>query len=728
MKFILQKSIFFCFSILLCLSFTNNSQAQYSNLWQNQYSHENWKLIGYGVSLSAVFFINDNTGWVAGGRARILKTTNGGDDWFFQYDTLNNGVLYFNCLNFINDQTGFAGGSNLNSGGMICRTTNSGLSWQFISMPHQVMSIYFIDSLNGYSACNNGCVMKTTNSGLNWTEYLIPFGYRLYDIKFINSLTGFVCGSDSVGIGIIYKTTNSGTTWLLNYSDSAGSYISMEFFSGGIGLAGSNNGRLLMTKDGGVEWRRNYGLAILGVNSICKIFFLNNCTGWITSRYSVCKTTNCGDDWRLQFTDYFGDVFFTNENKGFSVSDFSGKFITKTTNGGDIWNHILEGVSTRLKSLTFSTPDNGWIATQGKIITSTNGGLNWSIPQSYDSETYNRVYFVNPSTGWIVGGALSMTMSPFFYTFNGGSSWIKIWQGGRMFSDICHIGQTVFISGGKDYGLPEYGIILRGQSPWNYIEISLAPAGILWSVYFTGLYNGFVTGNDGYIGKSTDGGYTWLQQASPTSQMNTSVSFIDSLNGWIVGNNGDIIRTTNGGNNWNLYIHLNEVLYCVKFINSNTGWITGSNGTILATTNAGVNWVMQQRLTDITIRSVYFKNNNTGWLIGESGSIFYTENCGGLTGVNSHSKTQPVDYILYQNYPNPFNPSTKIKFDIPKSSIVRIIIYDILGKEITMLVNEKLSAGQYEVNWDGSNYPSGVYFYKLVTDEFSDVKRMLLIK
>jgi len=84
--------------------------------------------------------------------------------------------------------------------------------------------------------------------------------------------------------------------------------------------------------------------------------------------------------------------------------------------------------------------------------------------------------------------------------------------------------------------------------------------------------------------------------------------------------------------------------------------------------------------------------------------------------------------MLYRNYPNPFNPSTNIKFDIPKSSDVKLIIYDIAGREITKLVNEMLNAGSYEVSWDASNYTSGVYFYKLISENYIDTKKMVLIK
>jgi hypothetical protein len=90
-------------------------------------------------------------------------------------------------------------------------------------------------------------------------------------------------------------------------------------------------------------------------------------------------------------------------------------------------------------------------------------------------------------------------------------------------------------------------------------------------------------------------------------------------------------------------------------------------------------------------------------------------------------------FMLYQNYPNPFNPETKIKFEIPNSKFetnpkTEIRIYDILGREIKTLVNEQLKPGIYEVEFDGTNLPSGVYFYKLVSGDFTQSKKMVLIK
>jgi len=88
----------------------------------------------------------------------------------------------------------------------------------------------------------------------------------------------------------------------------------------------------------------------------------------------------------------------------------------------------------------------------------------------------------------------------------------------------------------------------------------------------------------------------------------------------------------------------------------------------------------------------------------------------------------PQFYNLMQNYPNPFNPVTNIKFNIPKSSFVKLTIYDIQGGEIEVLVNQVVNAGSYSTDWDASNYSSGVYIYKLETQDFTSVKKMILVK
>ncbi len=97
-------------------------------------------------------------------------------------------------------------------------------------------------------------------------------------------------------------------------------------------------------------------------------------------------------------------------------------------------------------------------------------------------------------------------------------------------------------------------------------------------------------------------------------------------------------------------------------------------------------------------------------------------------GVENVSKEVPERFEIFQNYPNPFNPISKIKFQISKLSEVKLVIFDILGKEIEILVNKQMQPGIYEIIWNGSNYPSGVYFCRIESGSFVETKKMVLIK
>ena len=91
-------------------------------------------------------------------------------------------------------------------------------------------------------------------------------------------------------------------------------------------------------------------------------------------------------------------------------------------------------------------------------------------------------------------------------------------------------------------------------------------------------------------------------------------------------------------------------------------------------------------------------------------------------------ETQASGFSLNQNYPNPFNPSTTIKFSVAANSLVSLIVYDILGNEKAVLVNELKEPGIYTVNFDASNFSSGIYFYTLMANEYTSSRKMLLLK
>jgi hypothetical protein len=101
---------------------------------------------------------------------------------------------------------------------------------------------------------------------------------------------------------------------------------------------------------------------------------------------------------------------------------------------------------------------------------------------------------------------------------------------------------------------------------------------------------------------------------------------------------------------------------------------------------------------------------------------------GTVTSNEENNTVVPVEYGLQQNYPNPFNPSTNIQFSIPEQQLVQLKVYNVIGQEVATLVNDVMNRGNYSVTFDAVNYSSGVYFYKLETGKFSEVKKMILTK
>jgi len=99
-----------------------------------------------------------------------------------------------------------------------------------------------------------------------------------------------------------------------------------------------------------------------------------------------------------------------------------------------------------------------------------------------------------------------------------------------------------------------------------------------------------------------------------------------------------------------------------------------------------------------------------------------------ITSVSLEAAALPLSFMLHQNFPNPFNPSTTIKYELPRSAVVNLSVYDLLGRMVSVLVNERREAGVHEVKFNGSNLASGVYFYRLTAGDFVQTRKLLLVR
>lgn len=154
----------------------------------------------------------------------------------------------------------------------------------------------------------------------------------------------------------------------------------------------------------------------------------------------------------------------------------------------------------------------------------------------------------------------------------------------------------------------------------------------------------------------------------------------------------------------------------VDFLITSIGVFPGQNSGLYAWTVPGIGYVKQNFPWPMYAHDRY-RTNQYGFTPPDE-----------PVGIRPVSNIVPDKFILYQNYPNPFNPSTKIKFDLKTSAFVKLIVFDMLGKEVAKLVDEKLQAGTYQVVFDGSNYSSGIYFYELEMMNYKETKKMILLK
>jgi len=354
-----------------------------------------------------------------------------------------------------------------------------------------------------------------------------------------------------------------------------------------------------------------------------------------------------------------------------------------TTDGGINWSSQTSGTSNSLNSVFFTDEYNGWVVGQsGIILYTSDGGTYWNVQTSNTSNNLQTVYFIDANNGWAAGGNGTI-----LYTNDGGSTWNA--QNSNSFS-------------------------------W------------LYSVYFNDANNGFAAGSNGTIITTPDGGLTWTSQSSGTSNYLFSIYFVDSNSGWITGSDGILLKTSDGGSTWTTQTSgTNAWLRSIYFKDINKGWTVGNNGIILMTEDGGNTWSDRRSFTNNTLNSVVFADDTTGWVVGEAGTVLKMTMAEFFTSIEDEPLSQspiPQKFLLSQNYPNPFNPSTTIEFSIPKAEHVTLKIYNLLGQEITTLVSEKLTLGEYKYTWDASQLASGVYIYKLEAGNFSITRKLILLK
>jgi hypothetical protein len=189
---------------------------------------------------------------------------------------------------------------------------------------------------------------------------------------------------------------------------------------------------------------------------------------------------------------------------------------------------------------------------------------------------------------------------------------------------------------------------------------------------------------------------------------------------------GGVYLSTNNGSNWTQSGLTNKWVNSIVGIGGNL--FAETKDSIYLSTNNGTNWTaVSNSLANPYLNCISV--SGTDLLVGTNdGGIWRRPLSEMITGVEDKTNVLPKNFSLSQNYPNPFNPTTTIHYSVPKTSFVTIKVYDMLGKEIATLVNQEKSAGNYTVQFNGSNLSSGIYFYRMRSGNFVETKKLLLLK
>ena len=385
------------------------------------------------------------------------------------------------------------------------------------------------------------------------------------------------------------------------------------------------------------------------------------------------------------------------------------------------WVVQNSGITGDIRSLCVIDTNNAYALSMFFVVKTTNGGIDWTTNLNLDTY-FDDVSFLDANTGYIIGRTIH---GSFVYkTTNAGTNWIPIGSIPALLKfSLC------FLNTNTGYAAAFGGVYKTtdGGSNWDNLYNG---ASDFQDVYFVNETTGWGSTNIGNIMKTTNGGNNWMGYGATAGFNQHGLFFLNGNTGWIAADGGRVAKSTNAG--WIPWVTYQIgmpscELYAVCFVNDQTGWTVGCQGSIHRSSDGGLTWAQQITGTASALYDVKFANQSTGWAAGTSGRILKTTN-GGILAIEPISSEVPGKYSLSQNYPNPFNPSTKIRFAVPSSGNVNLEIFDNLGREKTKLLSEELRPGIYEIEFNAVNFPSGIYFYRITTGEFTDTKKMVLIK
>jgi photosystem II stability/assembly factor-like uncharacterized protein len=671
--------------------------------------------------------------------------------------------------------------------GTVLFTRNWGENWspRGFQSPSQVSSFTTVDSSVWWVVGWEGLIARTVDAGLHWKILMQDSQFpSLDDAYFADSQNGIVTGNietvtrtyEGVTVysldPVLLRTSDGGTTWSKKISTNH-NLTSLAFFDLSHGWGTGYEGSISRTSDGGKTWdpvtpfypgESSHFSSIDSARAICWT------SSWSGPRLRIVSTNDAGATWKPLIDTSLHASFV----RAYSEVDIWAGDATRvyhTTNGGRTWSTAMMTDEGTIEDIAAMGNHAIAVGEFGQTWHTTNGGVSW-VPTYSGAWNVLRAIAGSDSTLWAVGGGSVLNNHPMgtilLRSTDSGQTWIE------QSSPTNRYCTSVAFDGGFNFWLGSDGGELFKLSSVDtaWQRQCFEGTGAIRRIVFLDRLHGWIVVNNGEIHRTTDGGNTWTPGELPyPGIVLNDLTMSDPLHGVAVGMNNGLFRTDDGGETWrHVGITVAYDYYGVCAPSVDRVIAVGSTGHILKSTDGGDHWYIFNLGESLLFRSVAFITSDTGFAVGDNGAMEITTNKGdywlrqaapvssslnhiervsdsGLWSVGDngvilrYANTMPNDpvvsvgriprsfsLILGQNYPNPFNPNTTIKYELAKSSLVRLSVYDILGREVSELVNEMKEAGVYEVSFDASGLSSGVYLYRLQTGNSVLVRKAVLLK
>lgn len=669
-------------------------------------SGTNWDILissGTTDTLNSVYFIDQYTGFIAGSSGRIMKTTNEGNSWNSIYAGIDRNLL---CVKFTDSNTGYISGE----AGLLYKTTNTGTTWTQISSGNvrDLQTIRFLNINTGYAAGDSGFVFKTTNAGMNWFGLSKNTNLKLNSLYFNDVNTGYAVGFDNL-YGVVLKTTNAGLNW--SVTNTSPVLHSVFFTSYNTGYAVGPQHSIYKTINAGNSWSwvpLNLGLQY-NLNSIC---FTNTDVGYAVGyNGEIIKTTNAGGNWtqiNLGITDVLLDIQFVNESTGY-IAGNNGRLL-KTTNSGNTWLELTSGTSNRLSSINFINANTGYVSgTSGTLLKTTNSGVSWTSQNTGSNNNLSSVCNDGSGNVYVAGESGNILKLPSqLFTISGTIRFADNNQpvnSGKVkavkYDEGTH--QPIIIDSAQILPNGEYTLI---NIPQDSLDIMAFDDDEEYSGFVPTYYPSAVSWQSAVT----------LYASSSLTGININVFRNSPLtdNKFISGNVSNSFSSDNTGLKWAIVYAKSGSLF--------KGYsVTDASGNFSVDKLSPGNY-------ELIVDCIGYNGEIRNIAVGNIGTGNVNFTLQGVIGISPPETPLPLDFSLAQNYPNPFNPVTAIRFFVPRHALLKLTVYDVLGKEIETLVNGQKDPGTYEVNWNASAYSSGIFFYELISEGYRETKKMVLIK